>query len=453
MKKYIFLIITIMYAVCNTMAYDVTFEGTSKTPVKIPADRNTGLDDIYVLYDMREISALKITGFSGTIFDISEYSNLGGGYAQELNFDYDSGVMSVNSPAGDRGYLVKDGDKSYNFWVVNYADHQFAISQVAVSESQDCDVTELTINADAAPIHYYTINGQQKVLSRDISMTWQNLEWNEASLNYTVVERNRVLEYISGNVAVTPPLYTTSEFHISGDRFLTAWDMMRSATSSPIKPNGIAVQTQAEQASYVGDGEDYVSNQIKGDASGLGGSAPAEIMFSAYITDGVMHSEWQMASDPEFQYLTYRFNEQDLTYTFTEEGQYYLRFIGSNADGSCESIGDTYTVSIGASDLRIPNAFSPDGDGTNDIWKVGYRSLLDFRCWIFDKNGNQLCYFDNPEHGWDGKYKGKYVSPGVYYYVIEAKGADGKKYKKGGDINILRYKSLGSAPGSSSGSE
>ena len=40
--------------------------------------------------------------------------------------------------------------------------------------------------------------------------------------------------------------------------------------------------------------------------------------------------------------------------------------------------------------------------------------------------------------GWDGKYKGKYVKPGVYYYVIEAKGADGKEYKKKGDINILR---------------
>ena len=41
------------------------------------------------------------------------------------------------------------------------------------------------------------------------------------------------------------------------------------------------------------------------------------------------------------------------------------------------------------------------------------------------------------------KRNGKLVKPGVYYYVINATGADGKKYKKSGDINILRYKTYG----------
>lgn len=51
-----------------------------------------------------------------------------------------------------------------------------------------------------------------------------------------------------------------------------------------------------------------------------------------------------------------------------------------------------------------------------------------------------MFYFDNPELGWDGKYNGKYVGPGVYFYVIEAKGADGKNYKMKGDINIINAK-------------
>ena len=38
---------------------------------------------------------------------------------------------------------------------------------------------------------------------------------------------------------------------------------------------------------------------------------------------------------------------------------------------------------------------------------------------------------------------GRSVKPGVYYYVIQALGADGKKYKKSGDINILNYKKIG----------
>ena len=53
-----------------------------------------------------------------------------------------------------------------------------------------------------------------------------------------------------------------------------------------------------------------------------------------------------------------------------------------------------------------------------------------------------MFYFDSPDQGWDGKYRGKYVDPGVYYYVIEAKGANNKKMKLKGHINILRPKKL-----------
>ena len=210
-----------------------------------------------------------------------------------------------------------------------------------------------------------------------------------------------------------------------------------------IRANGLEVHTEAVQTN-LSDGED-ASNMIKGDDTLLGGSAPADFTFYAYTTDAVIHNEWQIADDPDFEYVRYRFNEQDLDYTFREEGKYYIRFIGSNEDGSCETVGETYEVGIGASDLRIPNAFSPDGDGVNDIWKVGYRSLLEFKCWIFDRNGRKLYYFDNPSGGWDGQAHGKTVSPGVYFYVIEAVGADGVKYKKGGDINIIRYKKIGNS--------
>ena len=43
----------------------------------------------------------------------------------------------------------------------------------------------------------------------------------------------------------------------------------------------------------------------------------------------------------------------------------------------------------------------------------------------------------HPSQGWDGKYKGKFVPNGVYFYVIRARGADGKKYNLSGDINII----------------
>lgn len=111
-------------------------------------------------------------------------------------------------------------------------------------------------------------------------------------------------------------------------------------------------------------------------------------------------------------------------------------------------------MQIGASELKCPNAFSPGAsEGVNDLWKVSYRSLTEFECWIFNRYGTQLFHFSDPEDGWDGKYRGKLVPPGVYFYVIEARGADGKQYRKAGDINILRYKTSGSSTGGGQGAE
>ena len=119
----------------------------------------------------------------------------------------------------------------------------------------------------------------------------------------------------------------------------------------------------------------------------------------------------------------------------------YVRFVCANASGECEYYGPTYEISIGASSLKCPNAFSPgNADGVNDEWKVSYSSIVDFECHIFNRHGQKMTSFSDPAQGWDGKYKGKLVPAGVYYYVITARGADGKKYNLSGDINIVNYK-------------
>ena len=51
-----------------------------------------------------------------------------------------------------------------------------------------------------------------------------------------------------------------------------------------------------------------------------------------------------------------------------------------------------------------------------------------------------MYYSENPGEGWDGKHAGRLASPGVYYYVIEARGADGTEYKRSGHINLMRSK-------------
>ena len=68
------------------------------------------------------------------------------------------------------------------------------------------------------------------------------------------------------------------------------------------------------------------------------------------------------------------------------------------------------------------------------------KSIVEFKCAIFDRWGVKMFEFNDPAIGWNGKYGGKYVPSGVYFYVIQARGSDGQEYKLKGHINILRGK-------------
>lgn len=435
-----FFSLSVILILCSCLfhahAAELQFTGLSDRAIEIVPDKSSGIDMLYVVPSAN--GARAVFESAGAV-KWYRYSQLGGGYAEEITaveYDDDSSTVALES---DMGYIIEAGGQSSYFWVTDYSKHECVISSVAYSPESGCSEDILITRGSASAIHYYGINGRQFTLSRDIKLTYHTLEWNEESSNYVQIETEKELVSFDSTVTVTPPAYCSTRFTISGDRFLEEWGRMQIAESEMVNPRAVDCHTTAVQNVDEGD----KSNVINGnDGSGLGGSAPCEITFSAYVTDAVIHHEWQMSRDPEFENINYRINDQDLVFTFREDGTTYVRYVGSNSDGSCETIGDTYTISIGTSELKCPNAFSPGAsEGVNDEWKVSYRSLVEFECWIFDRYGTQLYHFDNPSGGWDGKYKGKLVSPGVYYYVIRAKGADGREYKKDGDINIIRFKS------------
>ena len=92
------------------------------------------------------------------------------------------------------------------------------------------------------------------------------------------------------------------------------------------------------------------------------------------------------------------------------------------------------------SSLLMPNAFSPNGDGINDIYKTksGYQNITEFHAYIFNRWGQKLFEWTDPATGWDGTYKGSPVKDGVYFCLVKAKGADGKIYNFKKDVNLLR---------------
>ena len=92
-----------------------------------------------------------------------------------------------------------------------------------------------------------------------------------------------------------------------------------------------------------------------------------------------------------------------------------------------------------SSNLSIPNVFTPDADGINDLFLISYSDITTFTCTIYDRWGIEIYQWADITKGWDGKYRnGKLCTDGAYYYIVEAKGIDGVNYKKAGFITLLR---------------
>ena len=125
-----------------------------------------------------------------------------------------------------------------------------------------------------------------------------------------------------------------------------------------------------------------------------------------------------------------------LVYTSRENSEIYWEF-GAE-------VYEPFRIVISESNLEAPNAFSPNGDGINDYYNVfNVKSIVSFSGAIYNRWGQQLYSWGIDQIGcedcgWDGTYKGKPVKPGVYYVVIDAKGADGIRYEIRRDVNLLR---------------
>ncbi len=95
--------------------------------------------------------------------------------------------------------------------------------------------------------------------------------------------------------------------------------------------------------------------------------------------------------------------------------------------------------------IYIPNAFSPDGNGTNDIFQVysgvGVREILVLR--VYDRwgelvyEGSNISPFDN-KTGWDGVFRGQAMNPAVFVYYTEVLFVDNETKEYAGDVTLLR---------------
>ena len=94
---------------------------------------------------------------------------------------------------------------------------------------------------------------------------------------------------------------------------------------------------------------------------------------------------------------------------------------------------------VGQSSFYVPTAFSPNGDGLNDIFRpqaVGYRSMNSFR--IFNRWGQEVYYSATLDAGWDGTFAGQQAEMGTYYWQISYTDRYGNTASRKGDVTLVR---------------
>jgi len=101
---------------------------------------------------------------------------------------------------------------------------------------------------------------------------------------------------------------------------------------------------------------------------------------------------------------------------------------------------DTIKVTVvNQASFCLPSAFTPDGDGRNDIFRpiaVGYSGLKYFR--IFNRWGQQVYFSTTLESGWDGTYNNKKADIGTYFWEISFTNRFGKDSFLKGDVTLIR---------------
>ncbi len=188
----------------------------------------------------------------------------------------------------------------------------------------------------------------------------------------------------------------------------------------------------------------------EGPETSFSGSAPVQGHFEANVSDADgwnAYYEWRFKLQGESEpYLIRREENTDVTFTRAGSHEVVLYAIFTQGTDTVSYTEEYWqensplTVTISESKLEMPNAFSPNGDGINDVYKPkqGWQSIVEFHGYIFNRWGQKLYSWDNPDEGWDGKYHGKDVAQGVYFCLVKARGADGRKYNIKTDVNLLR---------------
>ncbi len=435
MKKEILPIIILFFAFPALAQYSV--KGGSGTPLRAVNDTKN-IIEVYMLNGLSD-AQITYTSSADETHQWYKYKEKAS-EATPVTSQQTSGNTSFITDVEDGyGYYVgSPASMSTSYlWIIDYSKYVPVFSSLTIQEDEyKCERLKLVAEMEAAPLRYYTYKGIPETIERKYHLQYSDLEWDDKNKVFVPNDKGIDEEGLIYEIEVGAPLKDT-DFVLTGDDFAQHFGLQQSISTPVYSAIAVDAHGVVEQHKEKADNENSSDTEY-------GGSAPVDITFTAYANEPVAAFYIWKVSKVETNGTTntiVRYTDKVLRYTFEQSGDYIVQLEVIDAKSVCVDTSQVFKVFIGTSSLKIPNAFSPGSSpGVNDEFKVSYESIVSFRASIFNRWGNLLYQWSDPSKGWDGKVSGKYVPSGVYFYVIEAKGADGIRYKKSGDINILRSK-------------
>ncbi len=243
----------------------------------------------------------------------------------------------------------------------------------------------------------------------------------------------------------------TPNITFANSAYTYSWDAVPGATVSGTDKAILLTNTIGQYVITVTDTKngcqstgvvEVVNGSLKGDFSPdhLYGYAPMEVKFTNTSHSSIdslnIISVWSFGND--LFNTTYSAAVSPTT-IYQLAGTYTVTMYTHK--GNCmDTVVKIISVEI-PSDLEIPNVFTPNGDGVNDVFFLKANNLTEIKLSIYDRWGHKV-FDETSDKGnivWDGKNQlAKELPEGVYSYILTAKGKDDQAFKKNGTITLIR---------------
>lgn len=324
-------------------------------------------------------------------------------------------------PEHGEGYMVKVGAERDVFWVFDYEQLRPTIS--LIEADLDCERTMLHLEGELPKISYTRLSGKQMTYPRNCHVEYMSAAWSEDTemwVDSVAIEELTLEQEMT--VAASPVATDYAISDMLAEQLGVAADTLRSPVYQPValKAHPVTITTtrgkQGEMSNEVN--RPYSPDDV------LNMSAPLEVLFKANGLNAEYY-QWKLYKGSSLMLTR---SDAEHRYTFTDKGNY--RAVVAISNSHCQLDSVEFTIFISESMVVVPNVFTPNGDGTNDEFRVVYRSLKEFHCWVYNRWGHLVYEWSDPAKGWDGTIGGRPAAEGAYFYVIRALGTDADENAK-----------------------